>query len=87
MDGLHLTLSNMDAFASFFQVETHVGLKDVEINRIWVEGDNQDNSSDSRHYGAVNQKLIAGVAEYIVWPPWRIGKVKKIVDDERSYWG
>ena len=58
----------------------------MDINRIWVEGDNKDNSSDSRHYGAVNQKLITGVAEYVIWPPWRMGKIKKLVDATRSYW-
>lgn len=68
------------------QVETQEGRKAIDINRIWAEGDNQENSSDSRHYGEINQKLVVGVADYVVWPPWRVGKVKKIVDDERSYW-
>lgn len=67
-------------------VATKEGLKDVGINRIWVEGDNHDNSRDSRDYGALNQHLVTGVAEYCVWPPWRMGKVRSHVDDRRSCW-
>ena len=44
---------------------------------IWVEGDNTSNSRDSRYedHGPVSKKLLVGVAEYRVWPPWRIGKL------------
>ena len=43
---------------------------------LWVEGDNDDlsNTSNSGH-GAVSKKLLVGIAEYRVWPPWRIGKL------------
>jgi hypothetical protein len=48
-----------------------------------VEGDNSPVSIDSRYnattngggHGPVSKKLLVGIAEYIVWPPWRMGKV------------
>ena len=44
---------------------------------IWVEGDNPTNSRDSRSkdHGPVTKKLLVGIAEYRVWPPWRMGKL------------
>ena len=56
------------------------------MKQVWVEGDNTDNSSDSRVFGAVNQDLVLGVVEYCVWPPSRMGKIETKVNDKRSYW-
>lgn len=44
---------------------------------LWVEGDNARISVDSRHqdHGPVSKKLLVGIAEYRVWPPWRMGKL------------
>jgi Signal peptidase, peptidase S26 len=42
---------------------------------IWVEGDNAANSQDSQFHGPVSKKLLIGIAEYRVWPPWRVGKL------------
>ena len=44
---------------------------------LWVEGDNYKNSQDSRHqsHGPISKKLLVGIAEYVVWPPTRFGKV------------
>ena len=43
---------------------------------IWVEGDNNDLSASSTSgHGAVSKKLLVGVAEYRVWPPWRVGRL------------
>ncbi|MGK3738663.1 MAG: signal peptidase I [Bacillariaceae sp.] len=44
---------------------------------IWVEGDNRSNSRDSRYknHGPVSKKILVGIAEYRVWPPWRMGKI------------
>ncbi|CAB9513557.1 Signal peptidase, peptidase S26 [Seminavis robusta] len=67
-------------------VETANGIKDVDMNSVWVEGDNAKMSTDSRDHGAVNQKLIVGVAEYCVWPPSRIRKILRKSDDKRAYW-
>ena len=46
---------------------------------IWVEGDNFDNSVDgSRSHGPLSKKLLVGIAEYRLWPPWRAGKLDNI---------
>jgi hypothetical protein len=44
---------------------------------IWIEGDNPVKSKDSRcdDHGPVSKKLLVGVAEYRIWPPWRLGKL------------
>lgn len=48
-----------------------------------VEGDNRSASKESR--GPVSKKLLVGVAEYRVWPPWRIGKLdNQNIPDSRS---
>jgi len=62
---------------------------------LWVEGDNKNNSNDSRtrrrlrrntdtvdvaasgRHGPVSKKLLIGIAEYRIWPPWRFGKLSK----------
>mmetsp|Transcript_53322 Transcript_53322/g.59592 ORF Transcript_53322/g.59592 Transcript_53322/m.59592 type:complete len:226 (+) Transcript_53322:31-708(+) len=51
----------------------------VPAYKLWVEGDNPNCSRDNRYnnHGPVSKKLLVGVAEYRVWPPWRIGKLDK----------
>ncbi|XP_059616679.1 mitochondrial inner membrane protease subunit 1 [Phlebotomus argentipes] len=46
-------------------------MKKIRIPRghVWLEGDNKDNSADSRYYGAVPQGLINSRAVAKVWPP------------------
>ena len=38
---------------------------------VWVEGDNQRLSHDSRAYGPVSRGLIKGKINYILWPKTR----------------
>ena len=45
--------------------------KSEEISMFWVEGDNKENSVDSRNFGEVNSHLIEGKAVAVVFPPWR----------------
>jgi inner membrane protease subunit 1 len=40
----------------------------VPKNHIWVEGDNKDNSLDSRKFGAIPLQLIQGRIYYQIWP-------------------
>lgn len=40
----------------------------VPENCFWVEGDNKDNSFDSRMFGPVNKFLLLGKVEYSVFP-------------------
>ena len=35
---------------------------------IWVEGDNKENSKDSRDIGPVSLALVEGIVRYRVWP-------------------
>ena len=54
---------------------------------LWVEGDNHDRSVDSRVYGAVCKNNVIGIAERIVWPPSRWGKVAHEKSPvPRSWW-
>ncbi|GME42604.1 putative mitochondrial inner membrane protease subunit 2 protein [Neofusicoccum parvum] len=47
----------------------------VPYSHVWVEGDNWRHTVDSNDFGPIPMGLINGRAEYIVWPPSRIGKV------------
>jgi signal peptidase I len=40
----------------------------VPKNHIWVEGDNKDNSLDSRKFGAVPLQLVQGRVFFQIWP-------------------
>lgn len=35
---------------------------------MWLAGDNEDNSKDSRNYGPVPQALVEGVVSFRLWP-------------------
>ena len=54
---------------------------------LWVEGDNQKSSVDSRVYGAVCKTNVIGIAERIVWPPSRWGLISCVTPKvPRSWW-
>eukprot|EP00904_Undaria_pinnatifida_P002870 jgi/Undpi1/12584/HiC_scaffold_6.g02253.m1 len=48
-------------------------LEVVPEGHVWLEGDNQDNSKDSRKFGSVPQGLVEGVVCFRVWPPSGFG--------------
>jgi signal peptidase I len=60
---------------------------------LYVEGDNKANSVDSRNpvHGAVSKNLLVGVAEYVLWPPSRWQRIKRVPEKDangkpRAYW-
>ena len=59
-------------------------LQGVPTHTVYVGGDNEDCSRDSRQYGPVSQNLIVGVAEYILWPPRRMQKIRSSTSPSRS---
>ncbi len=40
----------------------------VPLDHLWIEGDNEEKSLDSNHYGPVHKDLVTGVAYGIVYP-------------------
>ncbi len=42
----------------------------IENKDYFVQGDNTNNSRDSRTWGLVNDSLVIGKAEFIVWSDW-----------------
>jgi|UPI000581A13B signal peptidase I len=58
---------------------------------IYMEGDNKENSDDSRKTGPISKNLVVGIAEYVVWPPYRWRRIiREQACDElkrpRAYW-
>ena len=49
----------------------------VEIppGHIWIEGDNKENSKDSRDFGPISLALVEGIVRYRVFPLDKINKV------------
>lgn len=50
----------------------------IPENRVYVMGDNRNNSEDSRVFGPVPVERITGVVQLIVWPPSRWGRPRKL---------
>jgi mitochondrial inner membrane protease subunit 2 len=42
------------------------------VDRVWVEGDDPEGSSDSRTFGPVSIGLVRGRVWFVWWPPGRI---------------
>uniref|UniRef100_A0A061RXL1 Mitochondrial inner membrane protease subunit 1 n=1 Tax=Tetraselmis sp. GSL018 TaxID=582737 RepID=A0A061RXL1_9CHLO len=49
----------------------------VPPGHVWLQGDNLNNSRDSREYGPVPEALILGRVVYQVWPVKQLGAVKR----------
>lgn len=52
-------------------------LEELPTFSVFVEGDNLDDSIDSRLLGPLSRNLVVGVAEYVVWPPSRWKHIKQ----------
>lgn len=44
---------------------------------LWLEADNRENCEDTCHDGSVSKKMVVGLAEKIIWPPWRWGTIER----------
>ncbi|XP_043712092.1 mitochondrial inner membrane protease subunit 2-like isoform X2 [Telopea speciosissima] len=49
----------------------------------WVEGDNSASSLDSRSFGPIPLSLVQGRVTHIIWPPQRVGEVKRRIPQGR----
>ncbi|MCL4145318.1 UNVERIFIED_CONTAM: hypothetical protein GTU68_040261 [Idotea baltica] len=56
--------------------ETVTSSAQVPTGHVWLEGDNEHNSTDSRKFGAIPSGLIRGRAIYRVWPLADAGSLK-----------
>jgi inner membrane protease subunit 2 len=55
----------------------------VPKDHLWIEGDNEEKSLDSNHYGPVHKDLVTGVAKGIVYPLDRISILSRTNDEKR----
>mmetsp|Transcript_16842 Transcript_16842/g.19566 ORF Transcript_16842/g.19566 Transcript_16842/m.19566 type:complete len:151 (-) Transcript_16842:355-807(-) len=53
-----------------------VSAKTIPTGRVWLEGDNPTNSTDSRSYGPVPEALIKGKVVLKIWPLSEMSYVK-----------
>ena len=55
--------------ASFFSIRDNKNLEVfVPPGHVWIEGDNPDQSRDSRDFGPVSHCLIEGIVRAKIWP-------------------
>lgn len=47
-----------------FKVQSVKRIKIITEDKVWVEGDNKDGSTDSRHFGPVSMDQIVGMVIY-----------------------
>ena len=52
----------------------------VPDGHIWLQGDNESNSTDSRHYGPVPAALVTGTVLMRIWPPKDVGPIEDRVE-------
>ena len=50
---------------------------EVEIPKghVWIEGDNKENSKDSRHFGPISLALVQGIVRYRIYPFDKLNRV------------
>ncbi|XP_054780251.1 uncharacterized protein LOC129287976 [Prosopis cineraria] len=61
----------------WFGAQRNYDVLKVPEGHCWVEGDNAASSLDSNSFGPIPLGLVGGRVTHIVWPPQRIGAVKK----------
>lgn len=64
-----ITAKEAQRLADKFKVKFNMREAIVPPGHFWIEGDNSDNSGDSRHYGAIPQGLVQSRVIARIWPP------------------
>ena len=59
----------------YSQKEGRIVKVEVPQGHIWVEGDNKENSKDSRDFGPISLALVDGIVRYRVFPLNKINKL------------
>jgi nickel-type superoxide dismutase maturation protease len=54
----------------------HVGERVLGEDEFWVEGDREDASSDSRHFGPVRRDQVAAKVVLVYWPKERRHRIR-----------
>ncbi|XP_032220607.1 mitochondrial inner membrane protease subunit 1 isoform X1 [Nematostella vectensis] len=75
-DPRNLVCKRITAMAGDLVDDGASGYLKVPKGHIWLLGDNQENSTDSRDYGPVPYGLVRGRVCYKVWPLSEFGKIK-----------
>jgi len=44
----------------------------IPPNNLWIEGDNKDNSFDSRKFGYIPKQLVLGKVVFLIWPKFKL---------------
>ena len=56
----------------------------VPNGHVWLQGDNEANSTDSRHYGPVPEALVRGIVRCRIWPPPAVGALGEFSWQEKT---
>jgi len=70
---LGLEGDRIDDTEEYPSLSSHTNKHYVPRGHVWLEGDNRDNSTDSRSYGPVPYGLLRSRAVLKIWPPSDIG--------------